>query len=471
MIFSPRCCEKQEGSFRFSGPMAARGHNCLNKAIISEFWQGFTYQSSTLQVSETDEYIFVIGNVQKPKTDANAYAIAVEPTGICVAAESEQNLLHGFMTLLDRIYGVDAEDQLALQIDCCQIRDTPTTANRMVHFCVFPETELWELQRFIRLCGALKYTHIILEFWGMLRFACMKELCWPHGFAKEQIRPLIGEARALGMEVIPMFNHWGHASASRVKCGKHVVLDQNPRLQTYFTDDGWCWDITKPKVRALLRSVRAELTELCGSGSYFHIGCDEAYNFDLTQRESMDAICDYINEVAAELAAEGRETIVWGDMFLYQHSHYNPKNSYYCNAPTPECEAYMLSKLDKKLIIADWQYHAAQSPVETSAVFTKAGFRCLLCPWDRSSAKLNSCLQTAGEQQLHGILHTTWHTLVQGMPFVLMAGTGSFDGVLCTKWGSYYKASTAALLRKVFPTGGDYAKTGWSRTQIGDITD
>ena len=30
------------------------------------------------------------------------------------------------------------------------------------------------------------------------------------------------------MEVIPMINHLGHASASRACYGRHVVLDQNP---------------------------------------------------------------------------------------------------------------------------------------------------------------------------------------------------------------------------------------------------
>ncbi|MBO5763241.1 MAG: hypothetical protein J6R85_05160, partial [Lentisphaeria bacterium] len=64
----------------------------------------------------------------------------------------------------------------------------------------------------------------------------------------------------------------------------------------------------------------------------FHIGCDEAYNFDLSHTESMNAICDYINEVAEELREQGRQTIVWGDMFLYRYSHYNSKNHYYCNA-------------------------------------------------------------------------------------------------------------------------------------------
>ena len=465
MIFSPRDVVKKKGSFCFCGTVEAFGNSCLKEPVISEFWKGFTFQSSDLQIEETKEYTFSIGKAQRPATDGCAYAINIEKDGVCIAAENKRDLLQGFMTLLDRMH--PAEDGVLL--DCCLIKDTPCVSNRMVHFCVFPETELWELQRFIRLCGALKYTHIVLEFWGMLRYDYMQELSWQHGYTKEQVRPLIAEANALGMEVIPMFNHWGHASASRVRYGKHVVLDQNPRLQTWFSEDGWCWAIEKPKVRKLLHQIREELIELCGSGSYFHIGCDEAYNFDLSRTESMDTICDYINEVARELREQGRETIIWGDMFLYRYPHYNAKNHYYCNAPSPECEQYMLDRLSKDIIIADWQYHAAEAPVETASVFKKAGFRCLICPWDRSVSKLTSCLQTAKDESLMGILHTTWHTLTRGMPFVTMAAGGSFDGSLCIKENAAYKTATAALLRKVFPANGDSRKAGWSKEQLGDM--
>ena len=468
MIFSPKEVICKDGSFCFSGLVSAVGHSCLAVPVLAEFWKGFTYHSSELQIQRMDKYLFSVGVAEEPNLAGWAYAINVTPEGITLAAKDEQALLHGFMTLLDRIYAVDNENEIALRVDCCQIKDAPSIHNRMVHFCIFPETELWELQRFIRLCGALKYTHIVLEFWGMLRFTCMQELSWQHGYTKQQVRPLIAEASALGLEIIPMFNHWGHAAAGRVRYGKHVVLDQNPRLQTYFTDDGWCWDIGKPKVKELLRNIREELMELCGSGKYFHIGCDEAYNFDLTNPEAMDRICDYINEVACQLQEQGRETIVWGDMFLYQYSHYNPKNRYYCNAPTPACEAYMLERLDKNIVIADWQYHATEAPVETTAVFTKAGFRCLICPWDRSTGKLTACLETAKQECLMGVLHTTWHTLSLGMPYVIMAAEGCYDGGLRKKASSIYKTTTASLLRKVYPVEGDYHKAGWSKEQLVD---
>ena len=464
MVFHPQNLMKTAGQFVLSGEICAIAHPCLNKDIIKEFWHNFTYQTSTLETTEKDEFIFLVGNVKPLSLNDNDYTINITADGICVHAKDEKTLLQGFMTLIDRFQAVDGDERLIVEIDCCQIKDKASVQNRMVHFCILPEVELWQLQKFVRFCGALKYTHIVLEFWGMLQFDCMKELAWKHAFTKEQFRPIIREANDLGMEVIPMFNHWGHASAGREMHGKHVVLDQNPALQTYFSEDGWCWDIRKNKVRKLLRQIREELIELCGKGDYFHIGCDEAYNFEYTD-ENMDMVCDYFNEIAEDMHLQNRKVIVWGDMFLYRQAHYNPNNHYSCNAPSYETAQYMLKRLSKKVIIADWQYDAREYPIETASSFTQAGFECLLCPWDRGFAQTRASLETVKNQALMGFMHTTWHTLTSGMPYVMFAAVGAHenvDGAALTQ----FRMQSAALLRKVMPINGDYEKAGWSKNQI-----
>ena len=462
MLFNPKNFVKTNGSFVFSGGINASAHPCIDKDIIKEFWHNFTFGASSLSVSHSKEFIFSVGGTEKLPLDGYEYSINIDQNGFCVYAKTEKDLIRGVMTLLDRFKAIDGNDSLEIEVECCQIKDKALVKNRMIHFCVFPETEIWELQRFIRFCGALKYTHIMIEFWGTLKYDCMKELAWPFAFTKEQIKPIMKEARDLGLEIIPMFNHWGHASAGRVGHGKHVVLDQNPALQTYFCEDGWCWDIRKPKVRALLRKIRKELMDICGDSKYFHIGCDEAYNFEMT-KENMDFICDFINEISAEMKDHGRKIIVWGDMFLYKYSTY--KNIYTCNAPSPEVEKYLLDHLSREVIIADWQYDAKKAPIETCEVFLKAGFECLLCPWDRGEEEMNAALITIKEKALMGLLQTTWHTLSRGMRYVTIAAVGSFEdvGAGARQWARTY---SAALMRKVMPSKGDYEKSGWSKFEV-----
>ena len=464
MLFDPKDKSMTGGCFVIPRNTNAVAHTCLNKDVIKEFWSGFNFGTSELVVTECQEYVFTVGNATPIELDGNDCAISVTKDGIYLCADSEGDLMRGFMTLVDRIRAVDDEDGLKTAIDCVDLRDSALISNRMVHFCIFPETELWELERFIRYVAALKFSHLIVEFWGMLKYDCLKELSWAHAYSKEQMRPIIKLANDLGLEVIPMFNHWGHAAASRVMYGKHVVLDQNPALCTYFSEDGWCWDISKEKVRALLRSIRSELIELCGKGDYFHIGCDEAFGFDLNKTEGMDTVCDFINEISRELAEVGRRPIAWGDMFINRHEDYN-KNAYFCLAPTRECEKYMHERLDKSVIIADWQYDCTEAPVETSLTLRDAGFDTLLCPWDRSFAKVNSCVNTAKQNALFGLIHTTWNTLDIGTPYVLVSGVGGYGD--STHYHYTLACNHAAtLLRKVYRTDGDYRRTGWHKKQI-----
>ena len=186
MIFTPLNMTKKYGKFVFSNQVDAVANFCINKEILKDFWFGFTYRTSKLHISETEQLIFRIGNAPALETDGFMYAIRVTEQGVCITANDYEGLVKGYITLLDRIQPIQLKgEDVLLSIDCCEIKDKPLIQNQMAHFCVFPETELWELQKYIRLCGALKYSHIVLEFWGMLQYDFMKELGWPHDIKKK----------------------------------------------------------------------------------------------------------------------------------------------------------------------------------------------------------------------------------------------------------------------------------------------
>jgi hypothetical protein len=170
--------------------------------------------------------------------------------------------MHGFMAMLMKIEYTDG----ALYIAYAEEESRYIIKNRMIHICVFPENDLYFIKKLIRLSALCQYTHIVIEFWGMLKYDCLDELSWSHAFTKDEARELITECRDLGIEPVPMFNQLGHATASRLCYGKHVVLDRNPSLQHLFTPDGWAWDIESEEVWLLLKKVRAELYEVFGEG-------------------------------------------------------------------------------------------------------------------------------------------------------------------------------------------------------------
>ncbi len=456
--------------YYFGNNVTATAHSSLNNDILKEFWHGFCCRASEIKLLKTCELALVIGDMP-PEKCGSGFLIKVTDSGVLVTAEDEKNLVRGFITLLDKIRPIctkEGEEKFGIPIG--EWQETPPVANRMVHFCVFPDTKLFEIDRFFRLCGALKFTHIVLEFWGMLKFDCLSELSWKHAFTKQEIKPLIDMANDLGIEIIPMFNHWGHASASRLNHGKHVVLNQNPRLQYLFSDDGWVWNIDTIEVQTLLRNIRKELTDLCGNGEYFHLGCDEPYNFVLTD-ESCTKVTDYLNGIMAELQKEGRRPIVWGDMFVAKREYFNPNNRYELNCPNEQIEKKLLENLSRRFVIADWQYWVGESPVETGLIFKNAGFDTLLCPWDElaNPSSIDACCDTVIDNLLFGVMHTTWHTLTFGMPDVTKCSELCLGIKNPENTHKYYGPRTASLLRKVYFVDDDYEKSGWAQFEIKDI--
>ncbi len=440
----------------------AKSAKTLCKPIFAELWSNFAFKSSELILRESDEPTFKIGNLDAPKLDGEDYAISITKSGICISANNEQNLIYGFMTLID-MFQMDADGNVTAPI--CEIKESARIKMRVVHFCVFHNVELWELERFIRFAGVLKYSHIILEFWGMVKLDCLPELAWSDGYTKDDIKPLIKLANDLGIEVIPMFNHWGHAAMARYAIGKHVVLSQNPSLQYLFDENGWNWNIKSERTKELLKNVRRELVELCGEGSYFHIGCDESDSFEWNA-DNVSLVCEYINGIAEELSKYGRRTIMWGDKILSPDDNYKVKNHYITKCPDKKSQEFMIAGLSKNIIVADWQYDAKISPVETSVMLSERGFDVIVASWDEYRDAVSAIANTVIENGLFGFMHTTWHTLSRGTPYISDAAVKCWN-----KNGRYnnelgdFKTYAAATFRKC-SYNPSYERAGWAKEEI-----
>ena len=469
MLIKPKLEQKLNGVYSFGAKTIAKANACLSSPIFQELWNGFCCNCGELLIENVCDNVFILGEVgaiQKPERDG--YILEITEKGVAISANDEKNLLYGFFALLERIRVICTEkNKEKFSITCCRVTDEPKVKLRMVHFCVFPETKLDLLVKCLRISAFLRYTHVIVEFWGMLQFDCLKELAWKEGYSKEEIKPIFQEARDMGLEIIPMFNSWGHASGSKLNQGKHVVLDQNLSLAPLFDETGWNWDLKNPQTKELHKKIFGELIELCGEGEYVHIGCDEAYGE--FSKEYYDVVADYINELHTHLQKQGRKTIIWGDMLLHKDSIENKTgNTYQEFVKDKNLQQCLLKKLSKEIIIADWQYQAKHCPIETALFLKEQGFHVLCCPWDRTYENIIATSQTIKEYGLTGVLHTTWHNLGMGMPLVGVSATLAWEQKSERPDKGYYKASFANVLRKLHFPKGEYKNSGWADAQILD---
>ena len=432
---------------------------------ICGLWRRFVCTAGTLSIREDaalPAYTARMGEGACVRGDEDAYALRVTPKGVQVTGRDETSLLQGMYTLLQLLRPLSLEpgaEELAM--DCVEIHDHPALAERMLHVCVFPETTLELLEKTIRLAAFMKFTHLILEFWGTLRLECFPELGWAdRSFSKTQLRPLLSLANALGLEIIPMINHLGHATQSRGCTGRHTILDQNPRLALLFEPDGWTWCLSNPRVHTLLRAVRGELMELCGPGKYFHLGCDEAYSYascPLCRNQDKPALlADYLNGLAEELAAQGRRGIIWGDALLDEAAWGHP---YIATSRPDQMTHLALERLDRRLVIADWQYSLRTPEMATAEYFREKGFDVLACPWDAEGNAV--ALAAAAERlRLTGVMVTTWHHLAPMLRNMHELGGSAWNGDSYRPNPGQW-VHCAALLRKVMPETGCFEKAGF----------
>lgn len=449
----------------------AMPESCINNTV-QDIIEGFLYRSVQISFVPSNGLYIKIGNPVPVALTEGESVISVSKKGIYIAAVDERALLTSFFILLRKVIADNltvGSERFLIPIGTEKV--CPKIQKRMLHLCVFPRTAVSSFKKLMRLACVLGYTHIILEFWGTFPYTCLSELAWKdESFSKEEIKEILQVAKDLKVETIPMINSFGHATGSSAFKGKHVVLDQNPRLATLFSHDGWWWRFDKLEVRNLLKKMRKELYEVFGAGKYFHVGFDEAFSYP-TDEQSIQSLCGYIHELCTEILTEGRTPMMWGDHFLHEETLGVCKAvGYEGNAHTQEIAKKMLSCVPQETIICDWQYRVKEGLWKTTKYFTECGRdKIMVCPWADKSG-FNTAIETAEAFQCYGVLHTTWNNVFSeaNVHSLFYAHDVFYNRNSATKRvGNLLENAT--LLRKICPADGNYEKSGWFKHDANSI--
>lgn len=441
-----------------------RNFTCGKTAIVVNTVTGQTENSFSLEVTGLPEPAVL--------AEKSTYALTVDAKGVSAVAIDETGLRQAWFSMLQMLDPKRGTREIeGFQLPCTMIQDYPLLSFRSAHLCVFPETTLSALEKSINLLGMHKYTHVVIEFWGMLKMDALSELSWPEAYTKDEVKPLLQRVRDLGMEPIPMFNHWGHATGSRSWFGRHVVLDQNPLLAPLFESDGWTWCLTNPESLKILSSIRKELIELFGDVEYFHLGCDEAYSHatcdSCRKHDSAKLLAEYLNSINDDLKNQGIRPFIWGDALLDESKW----DGYVALSRADQRTHEAISLLSRDFIIADWQYYLKdKSKDATLKHFMDNGFDVVTGPWD-DLENIDTLGELAIEQNAFGMMLTTWNTLPSKMNIIPHAGSvmwgGKNAGKEIPQYSSQYQmTSQATFLRKIRKGPEIFANAGWRSFEV-----
>ncbi|MDO5581126.1 MAG: family 20 glycosylhydrolase [Planctomycetia bacterium] len=292
-----------------------------------------------------------------------------------------------------------------------KVDDYPLLKFRGIHLCWFPETQPARIEQAIRIAAYYKFNYAVIELWGVYPYKALPEFAWAeYKIQEEDIRALVRLSKELGIRLIPQFNLFGHASASRGSTGKHVLLDFHPEFISLFEPDGWTWCLSNPETRKILDAIVLELMDLYDNPEYFHMGCDEASSAGTCKvcrsSDYNEILYNHLIHFRDLLAAKKARPMLWHDMLI--------------NSGDPRWRGYtacggkhtdqLTSRLPKDFIICDWQYSAPKKgdTWPTMDYFNEKGFDLIACPWTNVPGIVSQAKKAAANKYM-GVLCTTWH--------------------------------------------------------------
>ena len=349
--------------------------------------------------------------------EPEAYQIKAAGKTVTISAADFAGVRHAFSTLRQLAESNRGTEQIVdYRIPEMTIDDAPAMAFRGLHICWFPETTPFRIEQALRLAAYYKFNYLVVEFWGTYPFASHPELCWQEfKTSPEYVKKLVALGKELGVTMIPQFNLFGHAAASRESTGKHAILDLHPEYQPLFEPDGWVWCLSNPATRKTIADVVLELYEVFDKPAYFHIGCDEAYTpaecRSCRRADYPTLFKEHLLYFHKLLAERNCRMMMWHDMLIQKS---DPRWQGYIAVGNSKT-AGLLDQLPKDIVICDWQYGAPKENETwpTMRFFKEQGFTVLACPWENAPGT-RSLGKMIPEAALDGMLCTTWHHMHGG---------------------------------------------------------
>jgi hypothetical protein len=179
------------------------------------------------------------------------------------------------------------------------------------------------------------------------------------------------------------------------------------------------------------------------------------------QKVPHELLADYVNRLTEDVCRLGRRPIIWADMFIRREDF--PEGCFMeANAGHFGTDK-ALDLLDRRIIMADWNYAYQNGYNPTTPYYIEKGFDTVLCPWDNHE-NIRSLSVDVKKYGAKGLIMTTWHHLTGYL------NSAAYWSNCAWSAGEHpygtYNAENACLLRRLHDAKGSFEEAGWSFCEV-----
>ncbi len=272
-----------------------------------------------------------------------------------------------------------------------------------------------ELQLYTEHTFAYRRYKSVWQSWGALTGA--------------EIRKLDRHCRALGIELVPNQNSFGH-----LRCFlEHPRLRQLAEVSEPYEDASGEFvrrpSTLTPNHPGTLPFLRGLYDELLPnfSSRYFNVGCDETWDLGRGQSKKLCATkgqgrvyLDFLKQIHLEISRRGKTMMFWGDIIL-KYPKLIPELAEFRSSRRESAQSSQsgLTSAATNLIALNWGYEAGHPFEKEARQFARAKIPFYICPgtssWqtligrhDNALANLRAAAKAGRKQGAIGYLITDW---------------------------------------------------------------
>lgn len=313
-------------------------------------------------------------------SDKEAYLMEVNSDAIFINGGKQRGVIYAVQSLIQLINKNDD----CINISSCFIKDWPDLSWRGLHIPMdFNSTEF--LKELIEnVLVRYKYNKLIIEC-SMIKWDSHPEIWQAEASTKNNLQEIIKMAKENLIEVIPLVQSLGHCRWLFYN-NKNMDICEDP-------ENPWCYNPLDKRSYEVIFDIYREALELFDP-DFFHIGHDEVRmvgEFPVSNAGKKlgfeNLFVNDTNKISEFLLKRNVRPMMWADV-------------------VQDCSFKSLDKLNKNIIMVDWQYHPFNN-YQGIDYLENFGFTTIGSTWYKPD-NIKKFADYMYKKKKTGLLQTTW---------------------------------------------------------------